>query len=337
MSARRFSSSEADLIRRIRGVAGLSAQVSSQIRLAIGDDAAALRTTRGLLTLFSIDALVEGIHFDLKYFTPEDLGWKALAVNLSDIAAMGGKPLCFVTSIAIPKAANLQFVSKLYRGMMELAGRIKIPLVGGDTCASPHGIFLDLAIVGEVKPTELVRRSEARPGDLLFVSGQLGGSAMGLELLRTRRSGARRLQSLVRRHLRPVPRCKLGRLLARQHLASAMIDLSDGLSTDLGRLCESSRVGAVIDTASIPVASKPAGGLPFLNKNPLHYAVHGGEDYELLFTVPSRIRGKVPSAVEGIPIHEIGVITGEAGKCWIRDQGHLKRLFPGGFEHFSVY
>lgn len=336
MSARRILLSEADLIRQIQGVVGLTKRVSPRIRLAIGDDAAAFRPRPGRLTLLSMDALVEGVHFDLQYFTPEDLGWKALAVNLSDIAAMGGEPLCFASSISIRKAGSLQFVRKLYRGMMDLAGRLGVALVGGDTCASPHGVFLDLAVIGEVKETDLVRRSGARPGDILYVSGQLGGSAMGLELLRNRCRRTRASHYLVRRHLRPVPRCDVGRLLARKHLASAMIDLSDGLSTDLYHLCESSQVGAVVDAALIPVASVPGGRQPLLSKKPLQYAINGGEDYELLFTVPSQFRRRVPAGVGGIPLHEIGVITGEKGNCWLQHQGNLKKLAPGGYDHFAV-
>ncbi len=336
MSARRVLLSEADLIRTIQGVVGLTKRVSPRIRLAIGDDAAAFRPSPGRLTLLSMDALVEGVHFDLQYFTPEDLGWKALAVNLSDIAAMGGQPLCFATSISIRKAGSLQFVRKLYRGMMDLAGRLGVALVGGDTCASPHGVFLDLAVIGEVKETDLVRRCGARPGDILYVSGQLGGSAMGLELLRNRSRRTRASHYLVRRHLRPVPRCDVGRLLARRHLASAMIDLSDGLSTDLYHLCESSQVGAVIDAAMIPVAAAPGGRQPLLRQNPLHYAMNGGEDYELLFTVPAQFRRRVPPGVGGIPLHEIGVITREKGKCWLQHRGNLKKLSLGGFDHFAV-
>ncbi|HVN78308.1 MAG TPA: thiamine-phosphate kinase [Terriglobia bacterium] len=330
--------SEADHIRQIQGVVGLIDRFSPKIRLAIGDDAAAFRPSPGSLILLSMDALVEGSHFDLQYFTPEDLGWKALAVNLSDIAAMGGQPLCFATSISIRKAGSLQFVRKLYRGMMDLADRLGVALVGGDTCVSPHALFLDLTAIGEVKETDLVRRCGAQPGDFLYVSGELGGSAMGLELLRNRRlrTCASHYPDLVRRHLRPVPRCEIGRLLARRHLASSMIDLSDGLSTDLHHLCESSQVGAVIDASMIPVASVPGQRQPLLRKSPLHYAMNGGEDYELLFTVPAGLRRKVPSGVGGIPLHEIGVITRENGKCLLRDQGKLKRFSAGGFDHFAV-
>lgn len=337
MSARRVSSSEADLVRQIQRVADLKGRASPQIPLSIGDDAAALRNRRGMLTLLSVDALVEGVHFNLSYFTPEDLGWKALAVNLSDIAAMGGTPRCFAASIAIPKAQNQQFVRRLYLGMMKLAARFKVALVGGDTCASPQGVFVDIAIVGEVKPMDLVKRSGARAGDALFVTGRLGGSAMGLELLTSRRPRTRFHLDLVRRHFRPVPRCEVGGFLAHRHLASAMIDLSDGLSTDLHRLCEASHVGAIVDVAAIPIASETVKKVLSLKKAPLDYAINGGEDYELLFTVPSRLKRKIPRSVEGTLLNEIGVITEEAGKCWLRDQGHLEKLCPGGFDHFAAY
>jgi thiamine-monophosphate kinase len=290
-----------------------------------------------MLALLSMDALVEGVHFDLNYFTPEDLGWKSLAVNLSDIAAMGGKPLCFATSIALPKQGNQQFVRRFYRGMMDLAKRFGVALVGGDTCSSPRAVFLDLVIIGEVKPADMVRRAGARPGDIIFVSGELGGSAMGLELLKSRGRQRRAVQILARRHLRPVPRCELGQLLARRHLASAMIDLSDGLSTDLCRLCESSRVGAVIEASRIPIAPIPASEQSHLSHEVLHYAVNGGEDYELLFTVSPSVKNRVPRSLGEIPLRGIGRITEEVGKSWIQDRGHIDRLSPGGYDHFAAH
>jgi thiamine-monophosphate kinase len=337
MTARQVFTSEVDLIRQIQEFAGQARRVPPQVRLSIGDDAAAFQLRHGMLALLSMDALVEGVHFDLNYFTPEDLGWKSLAVNLSDIAAMGGKPLCFATSIALPKQDNRSFIRKLYRGMMDLANRYGVVLVGGDTCASPREVFLDLVIIGEVKPADIVRRAGAQPGDSIFVSGELGGSAMGLELLKSRGRQRRAAHVLAKRHLRPVPRCELGQLLAQKHLVSAMIDLSDGLSTDLYRLCESSQVGAVIEASRIPIAPIPAGEQSHLDHEVLHYAVNGGEDYELLFTVPSSIKNRVPHFLGEIPLREIGRITKEVGKSWIQVKGHIDRLYPGGFDHFVAH
>ncbi|MGH9427436.1 MAG: thiamine-phosphate kinase [Terriglobia bacterium] len=324
-------SSEAHIIREIGRIAGRPKD--RRLVLPIGDDAAAFRTRPGHIVLVSTDALVEGIHFDLRHCSVEDLGWKALAVNLSDIAAMGGIPLYVTTSIALPSKVAPDFVPRFYRGLTAIARKHSVTLIGGDTCRSPQGIFLDVTIIGEVEPGEMLTRQGAKPGDLIYATGELGGSGMGLELLslslkRTPRSAA------IRRHLRPQPRCSAGRLLAAQKLASAMIDLSDGLSTDLGHLCRQSGVGALIEASRIPLARISPGHRQLLPNAPLHYALHGGEDYELLFTVPSRLSQRVPKQIEGLPVHNIGWITRSTG-VWLLDGQKKRRLTSGGFDHFA--
>jgi thiamine-monophosphate kinase len=286
--------------------------------------------------LVSTDALVEGIHFDLRYFSPEDLGWKALAVNLSDIAAMGGTPLYFTTSIAVPRTRNSAWVRKLYQGMFKLAGEFRVHLIGGDTCASPKGVFLDLTILGEVKPSEMVTRTGARPGDILFVTGDLGGSATGLELLKRHSRFAKKYPKAIHRHLRPTPRSHIGRFLASRRLASSLIDISDGLSTDLHHLSEQSGVGAVINSEKIPIAKTSGKLCTLLSKTALDYALNGGEDYELLFTVSPKLKSRIPKSFNGIAIHEIGWITKETGRCYLLEHGRLKKLSPAGFDHFAA-
>jgi thiamine-monophosphate kinase len=285
--------------------------------------------------LISTDALVEGIHFDLKYFSPEDLGWKALAVNLSDIAAMGGESLYFTTSIALPREKTTPFVQNIYRGMLQLANKAQITLIGGDTCASPSGVFLNVTIIGEVRPSEIVRRRGAQPGDLVYVTGELGGSAIGLELLKNHPKQARASRRLTKRHLRPVPRSYIGRFLAARRYASAMIDISDGLSTDLHHLCEQSQVGALIDAARLPLTKVSEKATSLLSKALLDYGMNGGEDYELLFTVSPKMKDKIPKEIQGVSIQEIGQITEEKGFCRISLDGHVRRLFPSGFDHFA--
>lgn len=335
MGVRSSDQGETRLIERIHRLARQVLPPSEHVSLSFGDDAAALVPSSGHMLLISTDALVEGIHFDLDYFRPEDLGWKALAVNLSDIAAMGGRPLGFTTSLAFPKETPPSFVTRVYRGMLKLAELSGSDLLGGDLCASPAHVFLDVTILGEVKPEQVRTRKNARPGDSVFVTGELGASAIGLELLRRLPRRARYYRHLAGRHLRPMPRSRIGCWLSATGCASALIDLSDGLSTDLHHLCQASRVGAVIDADRIPLpAISPKVG-SWVERPLLDYGLNGGEDYELLFTVPPGRRNQVPRRLEGLGIHEIGCIIDEPGSCWLREQGRLKPLSPGGFDHFQ--
>ena len=328
------SQGEIRLIERIHRLARQVLSPSEKVPISFGDDAAAVAPSPGHMLLISTDALVEGIHFDLGYFRPEDLGWKALAVNLSDIAAMGGRPLGFTTSLAFPQEASPGFVTRVYRGMLKLAELSGAVLLGGDLCASPGTVFLDVTILGEVGSTRVCTRKEARPGDSLFVTGELGASAIGLELLRRSPGRARYFPHLAGRHLRPRPRNRIGCWLSANRCASALIDLSDGLSTDLHRVCQASRVGAVIDSDRIPLPRISTKVGSWVERPLLDYGLNGGEDYELLFTVPPGRRDQVPSELDGLGIHEIGCITDEPGRCWLREQGRLRPLPPRGFDHF---
>jgi thiamine-monophosphate kinase len=325
-------SSEAHIIRTIRRIAGRPKD--RRLVLPIGDDAAAFRVRPGHLVIVSTDALVEGIHFDFRYCSPEDLGWKALAVNLSDIAAMGGLPLYVTTSIAVPRGCVPDFVPRFYRGLAAIAGKHSVALIGGDTCRSPKGVFLDVTIIGEVKPIHMLTRQGATPGDLLYVTGTLGGSSVGFELLsRSGKSVPR--SAAIRRHLRPQPRCAAGRFLAERKLASAMIDLSDGLSTDLCHLCDQSGTGALVEASRLPLVTIPVRQRDVLShKKAQYYGLHGGEDYELLFAVPSRLSQRVPSRIDGLPVRRIGCITKSTG-VWLLDGDSKHRLLPGGYDHFA--
>jgi thiamine-monophosphate kinase len=337
MRSSRSVLSEDEVLQRIQQIAR-DLKAGSGLRLSIGDDAAAFRPSARHLTLISTDALVENVHFDLRYFSPADLGWKALAVNLSDIAAMGGRPLYATTSIAFPRGLTARFVEDFYKGLASLAKQHGVVLIGGDTCSSQRDIFVDVTVIGEIEPAKIVTRSGARPGDLLYVTGALGGSAMGLEWLTRSSTNAwgalakRRKSSLVQRHLRPEPRCAAGRFLADRRLPSAMIDVSDGLSTDLGHLCQQSQVGAIVDAKRIPLPKSSSLSIPQLH-DWLGYALNGGEDYELLFAVPSRRRKKVPRAIQGLPIHEIGFFTSRPG-TWLVQGDQQTEFFPSGFDHF---
>ncbi len=334
MTARRRLPAESRILSRILQITQKRKPVRGRLLLSIGDDAAAFRARPGYLLLASSDALIEGIHFDREWTSPRNLGWKALAVNLSDIAAMGGSPLYALTTLGIPPKIPSGFIVDFYRGLSQLASRHGVALVGGDTCSSPKDLFIDVTILGEVKSHQLLTRSGARPGDILFVTGTLGESAIGLELLKTGSKASRPRNHFIERHLRPNPRLVIGRYLSAHRIASALIDVSDGLSTDLHHLCEQSQVGAAIEESKIPLPKLSATMKKELGQSPINYALNGGEDYELLFAVPSPKTHLVPSHIDGIPVHEIGKITGQKRICSIEEAGRIRRLPAAGFDHF---
>ncbi|HEU4403120.1 MAG TPA: thiamine-phosphate kinase, partial [Candidatus Polarisedimenticolia bacterium] len=279
-------------------IARLARPVRPRPTVGIGDDAAVLDLPRKAQVLLTTDLLTEGVHFRTAYTPGVLLGRKALAVNLSDIAAMGGVPHSCVVSVGFPRATTVAYARALASGIAAQARRHGVALVGGDTCAA-RALFVNVALLGLVEPGRAVRRAGARPGDALFVTGSLGAAAAGLALLRgaEKRPGrrgergrgavSRALQAAaIRAHLDPTPRVQAGRALGVIGLATAMIDLSDGLSQDLHHLCSAGGTGAVIEAAAIPVA--PAARALLGPARALDAALAGGEDYELLFTVRPR-------------------------------------------------
>jgi len=295
----------------------------------IGDDCAVLRLPgrERIECLVTTDFTLEGIHFRREWHPPESVGHRTLARGLSDIAAMGGEPAAAFLSLALPRDLPQAWVSRFLRGLIRLAERHGVTLAGGDTAESPKGILADIIVVGTAPKGRSVLRSGARAGDRIFVSGELGGSAAALVEMRSR-PGKKLNRRDYSRHFYPEPRIELGRLLREKGLATAMIDLSDGLSTDLAHICEESGVGAEIESARIPRArvGKPAGEVS------LDLALHGGEDYELLFTSP---RGKrVPAQIAGVPLTSIGHIT-RSRKIFVREpNGAARQLEARGWEHF---
>jgi thiamine-monophosphate kinase len=239
---------------------------------------------------------------------------------------MGGEPLAAFLSLALPRDLAQQWVNAFVRGLLTLAGRFGVILAGGDTAESPDGVIADIVVLGSVPKGKAIRRSGARPGDRIYISGELGGSAATVQrMMKFKRKLNPRDFS---RHFFPEPRLELGRILREKALASAMIDISDGLSTDLAHICQESGVGAELQAEAIPRASvgRPAHAVD------LHFALHGGEDYELLFTAPRGTR--VPSRLAGIPITQTGVIT-RGRKVFLRNkQGVGYELLPQGWEHF---
>jgi len=300
--------------------------------IGIGDDAAALLLSPSSTLLATTDMLIEGVHFDLKTTDLYSLGWKAAAVNVSDIAAMGGVPRFCMTSIGIPASLMAEDIMEFYRGITTCLKKFGAMLVGGDTCASPKNFVISVAMLGESERKRMITRAGARPGDLIYVTGTLGDSAAGLELLtagtRTRETGVKRL---IEKHLRPVPRVAEGRKLALSGLASAMIDVSDGLSSDLAHICEQSGVGAEVFADRIPL-SKELRSVSSLARPQLEYALSGGEDYELLFTSPVEREMEIMSLRVRATV--IGAITRKRGMRMVTEQGESHSLAPGGYDHF---
>ncbi len=311
----------------------------------IGDDAAVLRQFTGSDTVITADLLVEDIDFRRDTTPPAQLGHKALAVSLSDIAAMGARPRWALLSLAIPPDVwDSNFVADFYAGFFALADRYDVRLIGGDVSRTPEKIVIDSIVLGECNSQRSIHRSGASPGDLLFVTGSLGGAAAGLRLIeqgarieeeRSDEPEWRAIQELLLRHLRPEPRVGWGVVLGQERLASAMIDISDGLSSDLHHLCGESNAGARIDSARLPVDQRVANLCGRRALDPLLLALHGGEDFELLFTVAPENLSKLPVKVDGISLSRIGEIRNSAEGIYIAEGSRVWDLKPSGWEHFK--
>lgn len=291
----------------------------------IGDDAAILRIPSSHQALVTTDFSLEGIHFRRQWHPPEVIGHRALTRGLSDIAAMGGRPMAAFLSLALPPNLPQAWVDRFFDGLLELAKTFQVSLAGGDTSASPGGVLIDIVVVGSVPSDQAIARSGARAYDRIYVTGALGGSAAALQLLY---SGRKLRPRDFPQHFHPMPRMKVGQFLRQRAIASAMIDVSDGLSTDLAHLCTESQVGAEVEADRIPLASlgKPAEPVD------RRLALHGGEDYELLFTAPPGMR--VPRRIAGIPITPIGRIR-PAPQIFLITGGKRVELAPKGWQHFD--
>ena len=324
------------------------------MKLGIGDDAALVFIQGKHELILTTDMSIEGIHFLPDLHPAEAVGHRALARSLSDVAAMGGVPRYFLVSLAISKRAGREWVSRFYHGMQTLARRFRVRLVGGDTAVVPDRTTIDVLVAGEVPRGKALRRSGARAGDLILVSGPLGLSALGLRLLRNKPAGAldtarallpesggssaktqrraavRLAKEALRAHLYPEPQCALGQFLSRRGLASALIDLSDGLSTDLSRLCAASGVGARLWAEKIPGPDLPGAA------RSLELALDGGEDYQLLFTVPPRQASRLPAKFQAHPLYNLGEIEATKGVRLITAEGKVRALEPAGWDYFRA-
>jgi len=352
---------EFDFIKRLRGQAQ-SRRHSTRLITGIGDDGCVISESSGCDLIVTTDLLTENVDF-LRGVTPARLlGHKALAVSLSDIAAMGGRPFWSLLSIGMLRDQwNSNFKDEFYEGFFELADHFGVALAGGDVSETTVGIVIDSIVLGEVTAGVAIKRSGARPGDQIYVTGNLGGAAAGLKLLELGftvrsptvtegsdadtdasaspdqakpRSDGDAIQGLLLRQLRPQPRVGWGIVLGERQLASAMIDLSDGLSSDLNHLCQESKVGATIDAAAIPLDDDVKHLCGRRALDPLALALHGGEDFELLFTVNRDNVSRLPKAVDGVSISRIGEVSDDSGAVRIREKNREWELQPEGFEHF---
>ena len=328
---------EFGLIERIKG---LVERPSTGLVLGIEDDAAAFQTTEDQINLLTTDAFIEGVHFNLDYFSFHQLGWRVMAANLSDIAAMGGWPHYVVISVGLPADMTKESIDDFYGGMKALADQYETALIGGDTVESPERLFISLTIFGRVEQTKMAKRSGAQIGDAIFVTGHLGGAAAGLKVLQSDDSPLKkRFVASVDKHLTPNPRIREARFLVENFPVNAMIDISDGLAPGLHHVCDLSKVGALIDETAIPILEETRSVARHFNEKSLDYALFGGEDFELLFTAAddgSKIMKKFVDEF-GYSCFHIGRIRDKSQSLALQGScGEETFLDPqGGFQHFS--
>jgi thiamine-monophosphate kinase len=316
---------EKALISEIRRMVGRGR--SGRVVRGIGDDCAVLSLPPRHEVLVTTDFSLEGVHFRREWHPPEAVGHRCLARGLSDIAAMGGEPIAAFLSLALPRQLRQSWVKRFVQGLLQLANRHHVTLAGGDIAQSASGVLADIVVLGSVPQGKAILRSGARPDDRIYVTGQLGCSAAALDELFSGRKKKLRVADYPR-HFFPEPRVEVGRFLREKNLASAMIDTSDGLSTDLSHICEESECGARVDARLVPCAASRPGSAGV----DLRFALHGGEDYELLFT--ARASRRIPATIQGVPITEIGRITRGNEIRLVHPNQQTEKLRPAGWQHF---
>jgi len=303
-------------------IARITARLSSPSWVIVGpgDDAAVIAPQRGALDVLTVDALVDGVHFDRRFVPPDAIGHRALAVNLSDLAAMGAEPRAALLSLALPPTLEVEEVDRLLDGLLALAATHRVAVIGGNVTRTPGPLTIDVTAIGTVHPRRILTRAGARPGDEVYVTGSVGGAAVGLRALKDGQASP-----AIDRYLRPQPRVRAGVVLARTRAASACMDLSDGLADGLHQVADASGVGMDIDANAIPRGDGAT----------LDLALSGGDDYELLFTVRPSQRGRFRGArreFADLPVTRIGVIT-RGRDVVLRDETGTRPV-PAGYEHF---
>jgi thiamine-monophosphate kinase len=324
--------SEQQLIQRISRASQAARPkqaTTARVLRGIGDDCAVLDVPSGYESLITTDFSLEGVHFRREWHPADVVGHRCLTRGLSDIAAMGGEPVAAFLSLALPADTPQRWVDQFFEGMLRLAKKHGVTLAGGDTAQSPCGILADVTVLGIVPAGRALLRSGARPHDRIYVTGELGAPAAVLEQM-IATPGRKLKPSAYPAHFYPQPQVAVARYLRQNNIASAMIDISDGLSVDLRHICEQSRVGAVIHANAVPVAT--------LDRHEVEsrHALHGGDEYQLLFTAPQGHR--VPSTIAGVPVTLIGYID-ESPDVMIEyesDNGKMDvELKPEGWQHFA--
>ena len=325
---------EFGLIQRIAAVTGAT---PGGVAVGIGDDTAVLDAGGPRLLLATIDIQVEGRHFVRERVRADRLGRRVAAVNLSDIGAMGGEPRWALVSLALPPDLEVRWVEDLYQGMGEELGRFGAAVVGGNVSGS-EGIVIDLALIGEVERGRVLSRDGARPGELILVAGHRGPSAAGRLALDAGVDTAEPgMAAVVAAQETPTPRVREGRAIAATGAATAMLDLSDGLSSDLGHICEASGVGANVDLVRLPIAPETRRVAVRLGLEATQLAVAGGEDYELLFTAPPESAEVLAAAVRaatGTPVAVVGRLTPASEGRWLTGGDRRVPLQAAGWDHF---
>jgi thiamine-monophosphate kinase len=327
---------ERQLVEKITRALLPARAASSRLKMGIGDDAALVSAAGHVEWVLSCDTFLEDVHFRMQTHPPDSVGFKALARAASDLAAMGATPRYFLLTLALPTARTGAWLDAFLNGVARASREVGITLIGGDTSRS-RTVFVSITVLGEIAPGRELTRSGAHPGDIIYVSGKLGRAQLGLELVLRGNARNRQLRALTQPHLYPKIRIELGSWLAKQRVATSAMDLSDGLSTDLARLCTASQVGAKIYTSKVPSAALPAAAARKLGNrksDPLQRALHGGEDYELLFTVSPRQASKLGRAPGAAALTAIGEITRNRELILVANDGREEPLKSQGWDPF---
>jgi thiamine-monophosphate kinase len=327
--------SERDLIARVRS---RLPPPPPWLVVGIGDDAAVIEPERNRLDVLSVDAMVDQVHFDRRFTPPDAIGYRALAVNVSDLAAMGASPRFALLSMALPPALPIDDFDAIVTGFVRGASRYRLQVVGGNLTRTPGPLVIDVTAAGSVKRRVMLTRAGARPGDEVYVSGSLAAAAAGLQALQAG-AACQPDDPCISRYLYPEPRLRLTTLLARNRAATACMDLSDGLADGLAQIAETSGVGMLIDAAALPIEPAARRWFESVGKNPLDETLRAGDDYEVLFTARPRHRGRLrPLLRDGsVAITRIGTCTADGGVVLRRtmEGGTADTPIPAGFSHFG--